>query len=408
MTVRWFKCVDPQCAQSTFSEQIPGLTVPFARRTPALAEALIEIALSLPGRAGPRLAGRLAMPCCRDVLIRLIRAQPLPQTRRVEVLGVDDFAFRRGHTYGTILIDMNTHRPVDVLADRESETLAAWLREHPEIRVVCRDRAGAYSEAIRAGAPQAIQVADRFHLWQNLCDAAGKAVVAHHQCLRAPDPDTTSTPALPPREYLLAARTRARHAEIHEHLARGLSRNQVARALNLHIQTVRKFANAASPQELSARAEHRPTKLAPYIDLVNQRWNEGVDTARAIHAELRTLGFTGSANIVERYPRPLRPGGNGRRRRQGAPAPTKPTTPKPRRISRTMLTHPDQLTDHDRLILARATAGCATFETSTATSTHAPRSWRNAAATSYRHGWRTWKQTTYPSCTASPPASATT
>lgn len=122
---------------------------------------------------------------------------------------------------------------------------------------------------------------------------------------------------------------------------------------------MRRFANAASPQELSASAEYRPTKLDAYIDLVNQRWNEGVDTARAIHAQLRTLGFTGSANIVERYLRPLRPGGDGRRRGQGTQAPTKPTTPKPRRISRAMVTHPDHLTDHDRLILARATAGYA-------------------------------------------------
>jgi transposase len=374
--IRRFKCVSPRCGQSTFSEQIPGLTTPFARRTPSLTEALVKVALSLAGRPGSRLSAKLGMPCCRDVLIRLIRVQPLPGAGRIEILGVDDFAVRRGQSYNTILIDMDTHKPVDVLPDREAGTLAAWLREHPEVQTVCRDRASAYAEGTRTGAPQAIQVADRFHLWKNLCEAAQKTVAAHHHCLRAaaqaasaaPEPPAPmSLPAAEPaaspgRTYRLAERTRARYTEVHESLARGLSRSAVSRELNLDIQTVRRFANATCAEELLGKAEHRPTKLDPFIDLVNQRWNEGVTTAETITAELRALGFKGDAQTVRRYLRPFRLPGASRSHpdpHRRKPAPAAPAVPKPRTISKALLTHPDHLTEDDALIVKNATAGCA-------------------------------------------------
>jgi len=375
--VRRFKCVNPECSQSTFSEQIEGLTTPFARRTPPLTQALVRVALALAGRPGARLAARLAMPCCRDVLIGLIRAQPLPAPGRIEVLGVDDFAVRRRRSYNTILINMDNHRPVDVLPDREAGTLAAWLREHPEIRTVCRDRAGAYAEGIRSGAPQAMQVADRFHLWKNLCEAVDKTVSAHHPCLRKaaaaqsipgePEPSTPApAPAAEPqRSYRLAERTRERYTAVQQCLARGLSRSAISRELNLDRQTVRRFANATSVEELLGRAEHRPTKLDPYIDLVNQRWNEGVTNAQTITCELRTLGFTGDVQTVRRYLKPFRMPGTSRchpdpHRRK--PTPTAAAVPKPRTISRALLTHPDRLTEQDALIVKNATTECAHLE----------------------------------------------
>jgi transposase len=377
--VRRFKCDNLRCAQSTFSEQIPGLTTPFARRTPPLTGALTEVALALAGRPGSRLAAKLAMPCCRDVLIRLIRAQPIPAAGHIDVLGVDDFAIRRRQSYNTILIDMDTRRPVDVLPDRESGTLAAWLREHPGVKVVCRDRAGAYAEGIRDGAPDAVQVADRFHLWKNLCEATEKTVAAHHHCLRAvaaaqagpaePEPAAlvpAAEPAVPPkRPYRLAERTRARYTEVQECLARGLSRAAVARELNLDIQTVRRFANATRVEELLAKAEHRSTNLDPFIDLVNQRWNAGVTNAETITDELHGLGFKGNVQAVRRYLRPFRLPGSSRSHpdpHRRTPAPTAPAVPKPRTISKALLTHPDHLTEDDALTVKNATDGCVHLE----------------------------------------------
>ena len=338
------KCVTVLCQVKTFTLQIPGLTSLFSRYTPMLEGWLDRFGLALAGRAGSRLARALAASASRHTLLRRVRALPDPRIRPdLDRLGIDDFAIRRGRVYGTVMIDMRTHRPIDLIEGRTAALVAPWLRKHPRLAVICRDRAGGYAEAADLGAPQAIQVADRWHLWHNLGEAVEKDVARHRTELLAHAPDTTSAPAAQASrpEGALAVRTRARYDQIKALQAEGLGWKRIRQATNLAPGTIKRFMRAACVEELLATGP-KPSKLDPYKPLLHEQWNAGNRNAGDLHRKITAQGFVGHRSLVVTY--------LGQYRDEPTPAPA--IAPRPRQAAGWMMTRPGGLSADDQTALA--------------------------------------------------------
>src|SRR2546421_4333292 len=189
LTVRKFVCSTPGCPRRIFTERLPGLVQSYARMTTRLIALLQALGLGAGGQLGTRLADRSAITTTPSTLLRHLMQLPPPVARAVRVLGVDDWSWRKRHRYGTLLVDLERHKIVELLADRESATLERWLREHPEIKIVSRDRGKDYARAVTRAAPQAQQVVDRFHLVRNLAEVLQKLLAHCRAEIRQPEAD---------------------------------------------------------------------------------------------------------------------------------------------------------------------------------------------------------------------------
>jgi len=289
------------------------------------------VGLALGGRPGQRLLPTLQANASRATLLRLVRAAdvtspPASCGTAPRILGVDEWAFRRGpraQRFGTILVDLERHRPVDLLPDATAEAFAAWLRAHPGAAVISRDRGGAFADGARAGAPGAVQVADRFHLLRNLGDATKRVFQRHAASVRQVPSPNAARPAGSVADARRgpggSARTdgresrertrqvlRERYATIHELAARGMNISAIARALGIHRHTVQKYLPLTAPPE-RRYTQRRPSILAPYERYLLERWRQqgrahprGRRNALALWRELRQRGFAGKYGSVVR------------------------------------------------------------------------------------------------------------
>ena len=321
IAARRFRCCNPACARKTFTERLEDVARVSARRTDRLYDLHRDLGLALGGEAGSKLAMRLGLPATPDMLLRTAVAPVLGKAPAAtpRVLGVDDWAWRRGHRYGTILVDLEKNQVIDLLPDREAATLAAWLQAHPGVKVVARDRAGAYADGIRQGAPEAVQVADRWHLLRNIGDvvkaiadqhSAAATRAAHHARaqLLAASTQVSPVPSLPPAPVATAAQQareashqcRQAHYEQAARLrAAGASVTRIGAELGVERKTIRRWLQLGHAPTWN----HPPrgSMLDSYIELLQRRWAEGCRNGAQLWRELVALGFKGRQNIVRRW-----------------------------------------------------------------------------------------------------------
>jgi transposase len=369
MTVRRFLCPEPQCPRRIFVEPLHGFAARYGRTTTRLAQTHLAIGSALGGEAGARLAEKLAVPISPDTLLRCVKRAEARLPEPPRFVGIDDWAWRKGKRYGTIVVDLETSEVIDLLPDRDATTVKVWLAAHPGVELVSRDRASSYSQAATEAAPKAQQVADRWHLLKNVREAIERLLERHLPIITKalkpsdpdpgkdePSPDDEPSPALDLvaeetssnslREgAALAKRHRRieRFQQVHELHRQGTPIRQIARDLTMSRKAVRRYLGHEKCPEWGPRRRRR-SGMDEHREWVDARIAEGEINASELHRELVARGVRLSYATVRRsLTNRLERAGKSRPRVNAAkPKPIRP--PSPRQLSFDWIRRPEKRT----------------------------------------------------------------
>ena len=329
LNVRKFFCKLAHCPRRIFTERVSALAAPYARRTTRLASILNMLGFALGARPAARLAARLSIDVSPSTLLQIIRRVPphssatlstlsaLPAPR---IIGLDDFAFRKGQSYGTILVDLETRRPLDVLPDRTAATVAAWLRQHPSIQVVSRDRSTEYTRAITLGAPHARQIADRFHIIKNLREALERLIDRNRGCLAgvtiprqprysienelqsgvptyAERKPAKRGPAQTSRSAVRQEERQVRVTQVRELRSQGISIKGIAQQLGINRQTVYRYLRSDTDPTVNL-IRQKPSIIDKHMAYLHERWQAGCENGLQLWREIQERGYYGSRKMV--------------------------------------------------------------------------------------------------------------
>ncbi len=317
--VRRFFCTNQECERQIFTERLPTVVAPYARRTTRLTDVFTLIGFALGGEAGKRLGAGMGLSTSPDTLLRLLHAAQEASHPTPRVLGVDDFSFRRRISFGTILIDLEKRVPVDLLPDREAETFAKWLLAHPGVEIISRDRGGDYARGGKQGAPHAKQVADRWHLLKNLSETMQSFFLrkqpqlkAATQIQEASSSSAEEAVAVLPWHTGHSKRQQEKsqqyHQErvershnIHDLAAKQVDMATIARQVGLSRQGVYNYLQMKQPPERTRIHRAGGSRLDPSKDHLIRRWNEGCRKAQLLYREIKEQGYAGSDTAVGRF-----------------------------------------------------------------------------------------------------------